>query len=542
MNTLWNKIDYRVRNKLGSNYDVSKIDDVKKRLEEINNFLGIVLITYQAADIDLSSNLNLDQLKAIYPDFANLPDERKAIVLSALRYLGLNGAQVMNYSENFSSQFASKQFRGNAIGHAWCAMFVGSMVSYFFGDQGGIINPSYASVWKIIGNYNNQTGIAFSTDDRVHYYVSQGCLNLYNSGNPNYQFSTWQKNLDAYNATHGTNLKVSDWIKEGFVPEAGDILVFSNNNRTGGEKHYYPNDTLANTHIGFVLGTRTVNGVLYVDTVEGNVRNDVEVRSFRADDPYLVGYGHIDYERFYSDQSAVQKTLNQGIDTRASGATVGLLTSQLLNFNPSSKEAKEAYLVSLAKNLGKNTGATIGAAHIPAASTQSGATTTTVSTTTSTPQTTTPVQTSTSTQTTSTSTTTTQTSSPSTHVSQPYHVPTPSTPTSTVAPTVAPTIAPTVSPTVAPTIAPTITPKPTTEVGETSSKPTWSDIYKDLDKYVEKFKPKPKEPVVDEPISEVTPTQDPKPQVDYPTKEEIITQTSIPSKPVATPPAEEELQ
>ena len=491
LSSAWNKLDVRVRNKLGSNYDTSKIDDIKKKLEEVNTFLGIVLTTYQSADLDLNSYLSVEQLAAIYPGFSELSDERKAIVLSALRYLGLNGAQVMSYGSNFSSEFVNKQFRGDAINHAWCAMFVGSMISYFFGESGNIINPSYASVWKIIGNYGNQIGIAFNPDDRVHYYVSQACINLYNSGNPDYQYSSWQRYVDSFNASHGTNIKVSDWVDESFVPEAGDIIVFSSNNRDSSSKHYYPNDTLANSHIGFVLGTRTVNGVLYIDTVEGNVRNDVEVRSFRADDPYLTGFGHIDYDRFYSDQTAVQKTISQGVDVNASGARVGLLTSGLREFSYSSANAKEAYLVNLANNLGNDSGAIVGATHIPAKVTEeakvvttsqkttdtSEATTQTVATT----PTSTPINTSSTTvHTTSTSTYST-TPSTSTHSSYNYV----SAPTSTTITTSTP---------VQETSTTQETKVPEIHVEETShenktSPVSWSDIYKEKDKYVEKFVP-----------------------------------------------------
>ena len=364
----WDSLDSRIKKKVGSCYDVSKITDIKTRLNNISAFLGILITTYQSADLDLKGSLSVEQLTAIYPGFNSLSDERKAILIAALRYLGMNGAQVLQYGQNFSSQFARQQFRGDSVNSAWCAMFVGSMISYFFGDSaGGIINPSFASVYKIIGTYNNQAGIAFNPDDRVHYYVSQAAINY---GKNNDMFSKWQAYLNSYNSQHGTNLSVNDWVKEGFVPVGGDIIVFNGNNK-GGANNYYPNSTSALTHIGFVLGTRTVNGVTYIDTVEGNVSNDVQVRSFRADDPYIIGYGHIDYERFYSDQTAVQKTISEGIDVRASGATVGLLTRKLLDFNgTASPESKQAYLVNLANNVDNLTGATVGTTHVPATQTE----------------------------------------------------------------------------------------------------------------------------------------------------------------------------
>ena len=512
LNSAWNSLDSRVRSKLGSNFDTSKIDAMKKRLEDISAFLGIVLVTYQADDINLSGTLTIDQLAAIYPDFANLSDERKAIVLSALRYLGMNGYQVMQYGRNFSSEFANQQFRGDAVNHAWCAMFVGSMVSYFFGTDGGIINPSYASVWKIIGNYGNQIGIAFNPDDRVHYYVSQACLNQNRDGNGGYRFASWQKNLDRFNAQHGTHLQVSDWIQEGFVPSAGDIITF-NGAHNG---NYYPGSTTAYTHIGFILGTRTVNGVLYIDTVEGNVRNDVEVRSFRADDPYISGYGHIDYERFYSDQSAVQRTISEGVDVRGTGATVGLLTQRLLAFNPNTAESREAYLVSLANNIGKETSATVGATHIPATQTTDNTVVkTSAETTTSTPSV--------------TATTTTTTTSSPTYISY----------SSTSTPRYSSSTPGTISYTTSPSTTSTASVSTTTEskISESTSteetavtptdvktgKSSWGDIRKDLDKYIEEYKPKPSEPsssTSSEPIHEEA-QQDPVPNVEYPTKEEL---------------------
>ena len=376
INTCYSSLDSRVKQYLGESYSTNDLQTIYNRLEKIKNFLGEVKSVYSQGDFDLSSSLNVEYLEYLYPDFKDLSDERKAIVLSALRYLGLTADQ-MTYGRNFSSQYSSSQFAGDATEHAWCAMFVGSIINYYFGDK-SIIDPSYASVWKIIGNYNNQTGIAFETDDRIHYYVSQALVEKYKatlqadgtSGLPG-----WEKNLASYNSEHGTNLKVSDWINDGYIPQAGDILVFKQGNheyvalskndtleeynqKTDQNKaafisdmssHDYPNDISSYTHIGFVLGTRNVDGVTYVDTVEGNVVNDVRVRSFRIDDPYLVGYGHIDYEKFESDKTAIQNMLATGVDTSVSKATAGSMSQHLLALK--TENMRGNYLVNLANNI-----------------------------------------------------------------------------------------------------------------------------------------------------------------------------------------------
>lgn len=362
-------LDSRVKTQLGGEFDTSELETIKTRLEKTRVFLEEVKRVYSGADIDLSSSLSVDYLEYLYPNFKDLSDDRKAIVLSALRYLGLKGSS-MGYANNFSSQYASSQFMGDT-NHAWCAMFVGSIINYYYGNK-SIIDPSYASVWKIIGNYGNQTGIAFETDDRIHYYVSQALVEKYKA---NGGFSDWERNLAEYNKIHGTNKKVTDWINDGFVPQPGDIIVFKKENLSSVGKNAsleeynksvdynkasfirnsksrdYPNDTASYSHIGFVLGTREVNGVTYVDTVEGNVSDDVQVRSFRIDDPYLVGYGHIDYEKFESDKKAIQQMVATGVDTNASKATAGSMSQHLLALN--NGDVKGNYLVNLANNIDK---------------------------------------------------------------------------------------------------------------------------------------------------------------------------------------------
>ena len=372
----YSSLDGRVKTQLGGEFDTTELETIKTRLEKTKTFLEEVKRVYSGADIDLSSALSVDYLEYLYPYFKDLSDERKAIVLSCLRYLGLKGNQ-MGYARNFTSQFASSQFVGDTS-HAWCAMFVGSIINYFYGNK-SIIDPSYASVWKIIGNYGNQTGIAFETDDRIHYYVSQALVDKYKATlqpDGSCGISGWESNLAAYNSEHGTNIKVTDWINDGYIPQPGDILVFNQSNRytsvgrnasledynksvdynkasfiANSKSRDYPNDPGSYTHIGFVLGTRQVDGVTYVDTVEGNVVDDVQVRSFRIDDPYLVGYGHIDYEKFESDKNAIQQMLATGVDTNASKATAGSMSQHLLALK--NGDLRGNYLVNLANHIDK---------------------------------------------------------------------------------------------------------------------------------------------------------------------------------------------
>ena len=47
-----------------------------------------------------------------------------------------------------------------------------------------------------------------------------------------------------------------------------------------------------------VVGVIEVDGVKYVDTIEGNVSDRVQFRTYRIDDESILGYCHIDYEKY----------------------------------------------------------------------------------------------------------------------------------------------------------------------------------------------------------------------------------------------------
>ena len=371
----WGYLNGRVQNKIGSSFDCQKITDIQDKLEKIEDFLKEVLEVYQSADLDLSAELTMQYLEVVYPEFKNLSDERKAILLSAIRYLGLNGSQVEAYASNFKSQYQNSQFVGDT-NHAWCAMFVGSIINYFYGS-GNIIDKSYASVWKIIGDYNNQSGIAYETDPRIQYYLGGAATEKYLkylNADGSCGLANWESLLNKYNQNHGTNIKVSDWVNQDYKPTPGDIITINMdlgvkgiskgdslqtyNEKTDYNKRVYlnsnngkdyPGGTSAYTHIAFVLGTREVDGVTYVDTIDGNYSNDVQIRSYRIDDPRIAGYGHIEYEQFTADQSAVQKALNAEVDTSRSHATITTASKSLLAFDPST--VKSSYLATKAYNV-----------------------------------------------------------------------------------------------------------------------------------------------------------------------------------------------
>ncbi len=72
-------------------------------------------------------------------------------------------------------------------------------------------------------------------------------------------------------------------VEEGYVPIPGDLIVFD----------WDPEKENGNDHIGIVLNVD--NDTIY--TIEGNTANMVAVRSYKADDPDIVGYGVLDWKQ-----------------------------------------------------------------------------------------------------------------------------------------------------------------------------------------------------------------------------------------------------
>lgn len=371
----WGYLNGRVQNKIGSSFDCQKIEEISEKVTQINDFLSEVMDVYKNADLDLSAELTMEYLEVVYPEFATLSDERKAILLSAIKYLGLKGQQVEAYANNFKSQYQKSQFVGNTE-QAWCAMFVGSLVNYFYGS-GTIIDKSYASVWKIFGDYNNQSGIAYETDPRIQYYMSEAAKEKYLkylNADGTCGLRNWQSLLNSYNKRNGTNVKISDWYSDEYKPVPGDIIALDMfravkgigsrdtlsdyNTKTDYNKAVYlnnnngrdfPGATSAYSHVAFVLGTRVVDGVTYVDTIDGNYSNDVRIGSYRIDDPRITGYGHIEYEKFTADQSAVQRELSRGVDVSKSHAKISNASRTLIAFDPNT--VKSNYLNTMANNV-----------------------------------------------------------------------------------------------------------------------------------------------------------------------------------------------
>jgi hypothetical protein len=65
-------------------------------------------------------------------------------------------------------------------------------------------------------------------------------------------------------------------------PQPGDALTFDWSGRNGWADH-----------VGMVEKVYQRNGVLYVDTIEGNSSDQVRRKTYRADDPVIKGYGKI---------------------------------------------------------------------------------------------------------------------------------------------------------------------------------------------------------------------------------------------------------
>ncbi len=67
----------------------------------------------------------------------------------------------------------------------------------------------------------------------------------------------------------------------GYTPICGDMIFFMDA------------DGWAATHIGFVVGVK--DNLIY--TIEGNANNNVMAKCYNADDPYILGFSCIDFER-----------------------------------------------------------------------------------------------------------------------------------------------------------------------------------------------------------------------------------------------------
>ncbi len=255
--------------------------------------------TFQINDILpelLDSSLDWNLLPLICPDLADISDERKAILISAFKYLGLDGRQVGLCGEVDTDC-------------QWCANFVGSMVNKYYG-VGNVIPSSYASVWKIIGDYgNDDDGLALTSDPRLGFVFS-----------------------DAYTKKWLTSHNGEDnkWIDQSYIPRSGDLVVFSGPD----SMRFEPTSVTSYTHIGFVVGTTKIDGTTKLMTIEGNVDDDVQVKYYDMDDPYVYGYGRIDYEDFsVLSREAIDNTVNEGIDTSISRATFASALKNLKSFN-----------------------------------------------------------------------------------------------------------------------------------------------------------------------------------------------------------------
>lgn len=114
-------------------------------------------------------------------------------------------------------------------------------------------------------------------------------------GNDGSIYNKWVSETDKYNFDNGTDLKVTDWIDDSYVPTGADLIIFDD--KSNGTLPYLSSGD-AYSHIGMVVGVREVDGVKHVDTIEGNVSDRVQFRPYRIDDPSILGYCHTDYEEY----------------------------------------------------------------------------------------------------------------------------------------------------------------------------------------------------------------------------------------------------
>lgn len=278
-------------------------------------------------------------LNVIYPGFDELSPERKILIYDAIKYANLRRLEAMknamNYNDSGRSQFPYH------TEWAWCAMFCGGLINYRFGN-GEVLGRSYESLYKLVGNFNDQVGIAFSEDSRKQFILSSFSVDFLNNPENSSVLDDWKQELDVYNNNNNTNIQYTDWINEDYKPLSGDLIIF-NFNDVEENNLRYPGWSNAFSHVGFVLGVRDINGQLFVDTIEGNVQDSVIIRSFAIDDPVIKGYCHIDYEQYdmisetdekyaLSDEE-IMNIANRGIDYSFNNVTFDDLYDGLTNIN-----------------------------------------------------------------------------------------------------------------------------------------------------------------------------------------------------------------
>lgn len=230
-----------------------------------------------------------DVLPIIYPGFDELIPERKILIYDFFLLLGMGPDDVVKYNNIYIYYDKDKK---DYV--PWCAYSVGGIIENRFGI-GTIFPESYASVWKIVGRTTpEKIGIAFADDPRKRFILSDGSLELL-YGNDGSIYDKWVSETDKYNSNNGTDFKVTDWIDDSYVPTGADLIIFDD--KSNGTLPYLSSGD-AYSHIGMVVGVREVDGVKYVDTIEGNVSDRVQFRTYRIDDPSILGYCHIDYEEY----------------------------------------------------------------------------------------------------------------------------------------------------------------------------------------------------------------------------------------------------
>lgn len=251
------------------------------------------------------NNVTPDVLDLIYPGFNELSSERKIIIYDAIKYANLSKKDAMRYATGgFTNNYNnSGRYQFPSYDKAWCANFCGGIITYRYGRD-NLIGREYQSVYKLVGNYGDQTGIAFSDDGKKQFILSSSSMQILDDSIIN----DWKNRLDEYNDNTGSDIMVTDWIDEYYNPLAGDLIIFNFND---GEEYKinYPDEPRAYSHVGFVLGTREVNGQILVDTIEGNVKDSVVVRSFSINDPQIKAYCHINYEKYQMISETSEKRI-----------------------------------------------------------------------------------------------------------------------------------------------------------------------------------------------------------------------------------------
>ena len=164
---------------------VSTYDEWEALLNSMDNRTG------NLADMVIDNSQWIELIK-LYPALSNISDQRKAIIMLALTYLGQDDADI------------------NWLSGTWCAKFAGGIINTALGTT---VIANTASVAKVLGLSGNPEGIAYTQDGNYGYVLSRAYTWKYNKYNSEGSgLKGWETAIDKYNKQYGNNVSSKDWI------------------------------------------------------------------------------------------------------------------------------------------------------------------------------------------------------------------------------------------------------------------------------------------------------------------------------------------